>query len=182
MIKFKLINMSFLPIFLVIILITAFIITFLIGGGLLVSTILYPALSIISIFAVLACLFVFLPFSRIKEKKDVAVTGILTTSYILGVTLWTFSFIIAYDIWGFLGLAIGLFLFGIGVIPVAVMATLFALEWTIFLNLMLIILLIHTFRKYAISLQTKTQTQARREKKRPFIHTDVEEGEYEEVD
>ncbi len=180
MFKVKLINMSFWPLFLAFVIIGSIIIFLLIEGGLLLSTLLYPILNAVSVIAVLVSTFIFLPFSRIKSKKDLAVTGLLATSYILGATLWTFSFITAYEIWGFLGLAIGLFLFGVGVIPVAIIASIFALEWMILLKLLLLIAFIHTLRSYVASL--KTQSQTKRRKERPFIQEDAEEGEYEEVD
>ncbi len=178
MIKTKLIKVSFLPIILLFIAITSIIIFLLLKGGLLISSILYPVLNIISAVAVFVSVFIFLPLSKVKGKEGLSASGLLFTSYALGATLWTLSFLTAYDIWVFLGLFIGLFLFGVGVIPVAVIATLFALEWALFFKLIIIILFTHTIRNYALSMG---KTKVKREKK-PFIQTEVEEGEYEEID
>lgn len=59
------------------------------------------------------------------------VAGLLLSIYsiVFGITLWTIGLIVTYTYWGVIGVAIGLFLFGIGVVPVAFLASLIDLNW-----------------------------------------------------
>ena len=50
-------------------------------------------------------------------------------SIVFGLTLWLIGFIVTYEHWGVVGVAIGIFLFGIGVVPVAMVASLVNGSW-----------------------------------------------------
>jgi len=45
-------------------------------------------------------------------------------SYVFGATLWVWSLLVAYSLWVGVGLAIDLFMAGVGVVPLAMLATL----------------------------------------------------------
>jgi len=48
---------------------------------------------------------------------------------VFGTELFAYSCIVAFQIWGYAGLIVGLFLGGIGVVPVALLAALYAAVW-----------------------------------------------------
>ena len=110
-----------------------------IKGGLWLSGILYPWLVAISIITFIICFIVLFPLAIFKKTKGLSAVGFLIASYIFGATLWVWSFLLAYIFWGFFGLFIGLFMGGIGVVPIAIIASVFKGEWGIFGQLILVI-------------------------------------------
>lgn len=110
-----------------------------IKGGLWLSAILYPWLVLISLITFAISIFILLPLGIFKKTRPVSGTGLLITSYVFGTTVWVWSFLLVYALWGFLGLFIGLFIGGVGVIPVAMLATLFNGEWSALGQLILLI-------------------------------------------
>jgi hypothetical protein len=116
---------------------------FFIKGGLWLSELLYPWLSLISAIAFFVCLFILLPLAIFRKTRAFSGLGLFIASYVFGATLWVWGFLLTYVLWGVVALFIGLFLAGIGVVPIAMLATLFNGEWSILGQLVL--LLIFTF-------------------------------------
>jgi hypothetical protein len=93
-----------------------------------------------------ACGFVFLPLCILRKTRPWAGLGFFVASYVFGTELFAYSCIVAFTIWGYAGLILGLFLGGIGVVPIALLASVSAaighradwgLPWDLFLNLLL---------------------------------------------
>lgn len=59
---------------------------------------------------------------------------ILSTSVVFGVFLWLRGLLVAYALWGIMAVVIGIFMAGVGVVPVAMLACLFKGEWGIALE------------------------------------------------
>ena len=72
---------------------------------------------------------ILLPLTIFKRIRGYAGIGLFISSYIFGFTLWLFGLLLAYFLWGFLAVFIGLALVGVGVVPVAMLATLLNGEW-----------------------------------------------------
>lgn len=72
---------------------------------------------------VAVCGFVFLPFCILKRTRVWAGFGFFLASYVFGTELFAYSCIFAFYIWGYLGLVLGLILGGVGIVPVALLAT-----------------------------------------------------------
>lgn len=71
------------------------------------------------------CVFILFPLSIFKRTRPLAGFGFLLSSLLFGTALFGLSCVIAFGVWGYTGLILGL-LFGIiGVIPVAFLAALF---------------------------------------------------------
>ncbi len=167
-----------------VILFISLIIALIIKGGFWLSSILYPVLSVVSIISLAVSVLILLPLSKIRKEKKNLAQGFYITSYIFGATTWTWSFVLAYTIWGMLGLVIGLFLFGIGVVPVAILATLLTGEWSMFLRLIALVVITYLTREYAKKLnkEERERVSSPPDSKTPSIEEDVEYAEYEEVD
>lgn len=167
-----------------VLLIISLIIALIIKGGFWLSSILYPVLNVISLVALLTCFLVLLPLSIFQKNKTNLIKGFYITSFIFGATTWTWSFVLAYTIWGVLGLLVGLFLFGVGVVPVAVFATLLTGEWMMFLRLIILITITYLTREYAkkLSKEERKKASSSANPKTPIIEEDVEYAEYEEID
>lgn len=74
---------------------------------------------------------ILLPLIIFQKTRGYAGIGLFISSYIFGFTLWLFGLLLAYFLWGFLAVFIGLILAGVGVVPVAMLATLFNGEWAL---------------------------------------------------
>jgi hypothetical protein len=108
-----------------------------IKGAVWLSAIIYPWLVRIMAFFIIVSLFILSPLSFFKKTRGIAGTGLFFLSYIFGATLWVWSFLLTYTLWGTLALVIGLFIAGIGVIPIAILATVFNGKWFELGNLIL---------------------------------------------
>jgi hypothetical protein len=58
-----------------------------------------------------------------------AATGIFVASYIFGATVWMAGFLTTLDYWGWIGVAIGTFFMGIGVVPIGIVGALWHGSW-----------------------------------------------------
>jgi hypothetical protein len=131
-----------------------------IRGGLWVSEMLYPILVSISGLTFAAVIFVLLPNAIFSAIPKTAGSGMVIASYIFGACLWTWSFLLAYAMWGWVGLAVGLFMAGVGVVPVAALASLLHAEWFILLQLAVLLLLTFGLRVWGLHLLTKAERRA----------------------
>lgn len=86
-------------------------------------------------------LFILVPLSLSRRFGMYGGIGIFFSSNIFGLTLWFLGLLLTYSTWGFLGVIIGLFLGGVGVIPVAMLAMLVNGEFSAFFGLLLLVAL-----------------------------------------
>ncbi|NQU99582.1 MAG: hypothetical protein HQ538_02490 [Parcubacteria group bacterium] len=103
-----------------------------------IDTVLMPLLSLLVIVVFIIDIIILLPLAIIKKTRKISGIGIIISSYVFGAFTWMCSFIIAYIIWGIAGLVIGLLLCGIGVVPIAMLATLFDGDWSTLLQVIII--------------------------------------------
>lgn len=108
-----------------------------IKGGLWLAPIVLPWLNLISVITFLVCILIFLPLSIFKRTRAFAGIGLFSASYIFGMSLWFAGFLLTYVYWGGLALVIGLFIAGIGVVPIAMLASALHSDWSIFFELIL---------------------------------------------
>ena len=80
-------------------------------------------------------------------------------SYVFGATLWVRSLLVTYTLWGGIGLAIGLFMAGVGVVPLALLATLFNGLWSTLGELVLGLILTIGVRVWGLRLLEKAARQ-----------------------
>lgn len=129
-------------------------------------------------------LFVFLiPLSFFKKTRRTSSTIIFFASYIFGVTLWFYSAVVALSLWGWIALIIGLFIAGIGVFPIAFLASLFNGEWLLFVSVIYLALLTFGSRFYGIWMLEKTEKEvekfSKEINKEDFIQTQTGENDNE---
>jgi len=130
---------------------------FFIRGGIWLSEILYPWLVMISAIALLICILVLLPLAFFHKTRGFSSLGLYIASYIFSATLWVWAFLLTYALWGAMALFIGLFLAGIGVVPIAMLATLFNGEWSVFGQLVLLLIFTFGCRMLGIYLGEKAE-------------------------
>lgn len=100
---------------------------------------------------------ILLPLSFIRKTHKSAGTATFYFSYLSGFTLWFYAALATYYLWGFFGLIVGLFLAGIGVLPIAIIASLFGGEWTILWNLFYLAALTYGSRILSIYTLSKIE-------------------------
>lgn len=76
------------------------------------------------------CTVVVLPLALFRWGRHFVGRVLRFFSFLLGVTAWLWGFLVTYLLWGWLAVAIGLLIFGVGVIPMAMVASGFEGWWS----------------------------------------------------
>lgn len=105
------------------------------------------------------CLLLLLPLAIFKKTRGIAGVGLFISSYIFGLSTWLSGFLITYSLWGVLGVIIGVFLAGIGVIATAIIALLIHGEWSLFGIMLLNVALIWGSRILGVYLAEKAENE-----------------------
>jgi len=101
----------------------------LIVGGVIVGEKILPWLMALSIIAIGVCLVILPLFTLFSASRAWAGLGFAMVSYVFGITCWFIGLLLTWMLWGGLAVLIGLFIFGVGVVPIAMLATLFKGMW-----------------------------------------------------
>ena len=99
-----------------------FLIAVLINGTAFIADKLLPHLMTASDVALILCIIILLPLSMFRVTRVVALWGFFTASYIFGIGVWMYGFLVTYQLWGGTGIFIGLFLGLVGVVPLGIIA------------------------------------------------------------
>ncbi len=129
-------------------------------GGVWLSAMLYPWLVALNGLTLALFVFVLLPNAVFSSVPKFAGSGMFIASYVFGATLWVWSLLLTYTLWGGIGLAIGLFMAGVGVVPLAMLATLFNGLWAVLGQLVLGLILTIGVRMWGARLLEKAARQA----------------------
>lgn len=143
-----------------VLLLIAILIGLFIHGGAWLGEKVYPWLVGISAIALAISFFVVLPLSFIRRTRGFAAAGLFIGSYVFGLTLWVWGLLLTYHLWGALAVFLGLFLLGVGVVPIAMLATLFKGMWPQLGELVFLTVLVFGLRAYSIYLAQKADREA----------------------
>lgn len=102
---------------------------FLIMGAVWVGTYVLPWLKFLAWVVLGIDVIIILPLLLFRRTRETGLTGLYISSYAFGLLLWFLGLLVSYYIWGFIAVFIGLALMGIGVVPVAMLATLLTGEF-----------------------------------------------------
>ena len=136
---------------------TMLLVVFFIKGGLWLSEILYPWLTLISAIAFFVCILILLPLAFIHKTRAFSGLGLFIASYVFGATLWVLAFLLTYTLWGATALMFGLLLAGVGVVPMAMLATIFSGEWLVLSELILLVISTFGSRMLGLYLSEKAE-------------------------
>lgn len=128
-------------------------------GGVWLSDKLYPWLILLSGLALAVSVLALAPLAAFRETRGHAGLGFFIVSYVFGATLWVWSLLLTYVLWGGAALFIGLFLGGIGVLPIALLATAFKGMWSMFGQLILVLVATYGTRTLGIHLVQRAEEQ-----------------------
>jgi hypothetical protein len=105
----------------------------------------------------LICLFVLLPLALFRRTRAFAASGLLASSFVFGLFLWMFGLIVTMSLWGILAVVAGLMLFGVGVVPIGMVASLFKGEWMMLVTLVVGLAVTLGTRFFALWLRDRMQ-------------------------
>ena len=112
-------------------------------GAVWISETILPWITVVNAIAIIIGVVILVPLALIKPTRVVGATGLFIASYIYGATLWVWGCVLTYTLWGMTGLIVGLVILGVGVVPLAIIATAINGMWS--LSGQLIVLLVITF-------------------------------------
>lgn len=110
-------------------------------GGVVVGEKILPWLILLSMLTFAFNIVILLPLALIPPTRGWAGLGFFISSFVFGITGWFMGLLFTWILWGGLAVAIGLFIMGIGVVPIAMLATLFNGMWAEFGILVLAVVL-----------------------------------------
>ncbi len=67
-----------------------------------------------------------------RPTRKIAGIGLVVSSLVFGITLWANSAVVTFAQWNWIGLVIGLVLFGVGVVPMSFLASGLSAQWSTF--------------------------------------------------
>ena len=109
----------------------------------------------ISIICIFIQIIILLPLYFFKKTRHITAIGLLIFSYVYGICLWFQSLLLTYYLWGAWAVVSGLFMFGVGVFPIAILATLFSGMWATLIELAILALLTYGSRFLSIYVEKK---------------------------
>ena len=113
----------------------------------------YSFLLPISWLVLVIAIFVLIPMALFKNTRRQAGTGIFMASWLFGLTTWTLGATITFATYGWVGLLIGLFLMGVGVVPIAIFAAFFSLKsMSLGVSLIVMSVIVYAARVFGVAL------------------------------
>jgi hypothetical protein len=114
-----------------------------------ISPYIYATTGILILLNVLTLLVAIIPRAR-----SAAGFILFVSSYVYGLATWIYGLVVTLALWGITALIIGIFLGGVGVIPIGILASVFHGRWDIFFTLLVLIILTYGTRVIATVLTT----------------------------
>ena len=130
-----------------------------IKGGAWASAVILPFVDLFSWFTISITILVLLPLSFFKKTRPSSGFMLMMASYVFGLAAWLKGFLWAYNLWGVVGVLVGVFLFGVGVVPVGALALLLNGMWQPFFGLIATVATMYVCRKYSLYLILKSDNE-----------------------
>lgn len=124
-------------------------------GAAWISDKVLPVLNVIFAFTFFLLLLIVLPLSFLRRCRGWCGVIFVYWSYLCGLVLWMFSLLVTLNLWGIVAAIIGLIFVGVGILPVAILATLFKGQWSLLLQLILQFALLIGSRAFGLYLADK---------------------------
>ena len=130
----------------------AAVIFLLVQGGAWMADKVYPILVILFVLALAVTVLILLPLAILRKTRGFAGIGIYVTSYVYGLTVWVWSLLITYTLWGGFAVGIGILMGGVGIVPLSVVACLFKGMFSIAFQVVLLAAFVFGVRAFAAFL------------------------------
>ena len=122
----------------------------LIAGAAAVSAFLYPIFNVISAAAVISFFLIILPLSLINSLRSFLAQLTIVLSYVCGVTLWMYSFLVIFNLLGWWAWL--LFVWFQAVAPIAAIGLLLKKQWAAGGSIILTLIIVYGMRFYSLWL------------------------------
>lgn len=96
-------------------------------------------------------------FPKLREYTG---AGIVISTFIWGATLWFFSLFVTYQLWGILGVIVGIVFLGIGVFATAFLALIFDGQASGAFLILLSLVMIYAVRMLGVWITSKARVQS----------------------
>lgn len=97
----------------------------------------------------------------IPKTRGVVGLIIYISSYVYGLSAWIYGLAVTLALWGLLAVIIGIFLGGVGVVPIGMLAAIFNGEWGIFWTLLLTVVLTYGSRMIGYALANSADASSK---------------------
>lgn len=121
------------------------------------ALILYRFLLPVSFWTFIICILILVPLTLFRRTRGLAGLGFYIGSFIFGISMWVWCAIIALVLGGIGYLIAGILLGGIGVVPIAFFALIFNGEWSVLLQLIVLVIVVFGFRILGVYLGRKSE-------------------------
>jgi len=118
-----------------------FLVALFIRGAAWVSAKFLSWFAFLSVITLVLVVFIVLPLAIPKETREIASMALRIASHIWGITLWMEGLLYTLRLWGPTAVFIGLFVLGIGVVPMGMVATIIKGKWLHFGELLFLAIL-----------------------------------------
>ncbi len=130
-------------------------------GGVWLSAKVYPWLLLAFSLTLGITLFILIPLAFFQKTRKFSGNSMVISSYVFGLTLWVWGLLLTYTLWGGFAVFVGLFLLGVGVVPIAILATLIGGMWPTLGQLILLTVMTFGARFLGAYLIAKAETSDR---------------------
>lgn len=121
-------------------------------GAAWASTELLPWFSVLTCIAFAVVVFTLLPLAIPRATRRFSSVALFIAFYVFGATLWMEGLLLTLGLWGLGAVFVGLFLAGVGVVPIAMLATPLKGMWGALVELVLLTIMTFGSRIGAMSL------------------------------
>jgi len=123
-------------------------------GAEMVSEKALPFFETATVLAIVFCAIILLPLSIFRATRIVSVWGFFIASYLFGVYTWMVSFLVTFSLWGAGGVIVGLSLAGVGIFPLAIIASATHALWSTAGDIIFAITITYGARLFSFYLAT----------------------------
>lgn len=121
-------------------------------GALWASETFLPFLLNLAGFIFLVDVALVLPLAIFRRLRPFAGVGLQWSSLVFGLTTWLFGLIVTHELWGWMAVVIGLLMFGVGVVAMGMLASVFSGEWSVLFTLAIMLAVTFGVRLAGLSL------------------------------
>ena len=141
--------------YLVVMLAVIFVLFVLIRGGVSIAEHVIPILIHVATIATSIDILILVPLAFFRKSRPISAIGLMISSYVFGISVWGLGFLVTYAFWGGGAVFVGLLIFGVGVVPMGIVAALLHGAWGAVGNLLYGIAITYGARFLAIYLGGK---------------------------
>lgn len=91
-----------------------------------------------------------------RRTRGIGGAGLFFSSYLIGLSLWVWSLIIAYSLAGVFWMIFGLVFGGVGIVPIAFIAALLKAEWAVAVQILVVAIVVFALRGFGLFLAEKS--------------------------